>query len=50
MSAVNLANFLMFTISGENTVKCLEGFSGKKKILSVGYRNLSFTCEISEKK
>ena len=24
-----LANFLMFTVSGENTVKCLEGLSRK---------------------
>ena len=27
---VKLANILMFTVSGENTVKCLEGFSLKK--------------------
>ena len=25
--AVKLANFLMFTVSGENTVKRLKGFS-----------------------
>ena len=25
--AVKLANFLLFTVSGENAVKCLEGFS-----------------------
>ena len=25
MFAVELANFLMFTVSEENTVKCLEG-------------------------
>ena len=27
MFAVKLANFLMFTVSEENTVKCLEGSS-----------------------
>ena len=27
--AVKSANFLMFTVSGENTVKCLKGFRGK---------------------
>ena len=27
MFAVKLANCLMFTVSGENTAKCLEGFS-----------------------
>ena len=26
--AVKSANFLMFTVSGENTVKCLKGFRG----------------------
>ena len=29
MFGVKLANFLMFTVSEENTVKCLEGFSWK---------------------
>ncbi len=29
MFAVTLANFLMFTVSGKNTVKCLEGFHEK---------------------
>ena len=28
MFAVKLANFLMFTVSEENTVKCLEGSTG----------------------
>ena len=27
--AVKSANFLMFTVSGENTVKCLKGFRAK---------------------
>ena len=27
MFAVKFANFLMFTVSEENTVKCLEGFT-----------------------
>ena len=29
MFAVKLVNFSMFTVSGENTVKCLKGFSWK---------------------
>ena len=48
MSAINLANFLMFTVSGENTVKCLEGFSWKKSYLYT-IKNKCFTCEICEK-
>ena len=31
MFAVQLANFLMLTVSGENTIKCLEGLRKKKK-------------------
>ena len=33
MFAVKLANFLMFTVSGENTFKCLESFSRKTHCL-----------------
>ena len=33
--AVGLANFLMFTVSGENTMKCLQGFFSEKPIGSV---------------
>ena len=34
----------MFTVSGENTVKCLEGF--RKKIVSVHRKNIYFTHEL----
>ena len=35
--AVGLANFLMFTVSGENTMKCLQVFFSEKPIGSVIY-------------
>ena len=43
MFAVKLANFLMFTVSEENTVKCLEGSSdifGNGRTPSLVFRNL----------
>ena len=43
MFAVKLANFLMFTVSEENTVKCFEGSSdifGNGRISSLVFRNL----------
>ena len=43
MFAVKLANFLMFTVSEENTVKCLEGSSdifGNGRTSSLVFRNL----------
>ena len=43
MFAVKLANFLMFTVSEENTVKCLEGSSnifGNGRTSSLVLRNL----------
>ena len=33
--AVELANFLMFIVSGENTDKFLEGFSCKNRICTL---------------
>ena len=41
--AVKLANFLMFTVSEENTVKCLEGSSdifGNSRTSSLVFGNL----------
>ena len=38
--------FLMFTISGENTVPCLEAFG--EKTVSVHRKNISFTYEHNE--
>ena len=45
MFAVKLANFLMFTVSEENTVKCLKGSSdifgnGRTSSLAFGDRQL----------
>ena len=43
MFAVKLANFLMFTVSEESTVKCLEGSSdifGNGRTSSLVFRNL----------
>ena len=43
MFAVKLANFLMFTVSEENTVKCLEGSSdifGNSRTSSLVFGNL----------
>ena len=43
MFAVKLANFLMFTVSEENTVKCLEGSSdifGSGRTSSLVFGNL----------
>ena len=43
MFAVKLVNFLMFTVSEENTVKCFEGSSdifGNGRISSLVFRNL----------
>ena len=36
--AVKLVNFLMFTLSRENTVKCLEGF--REKLASDHCKNM----------
>ena len=41
------ANFLMFTLSGENTVKCLESF--REKIVSVHRKNIFFIHEYNDK-
>ena len=43
MFAVKLANFLMFTVSEESTVKCLEGSSdifGNGRTLLLVFENL----------
>ena len=43
MFAVKLVNFLMFTVSEENIVKCLEGFSdifSNGRTSSLVFRNL----------
>ena len=43
MFAVKLVNFFMFTVSEENTVKCLEGSSnilGNGRTSSLVFRNL----------
>ena len=43
MIAVKLANFLMFTVSEDNTVKCLEGSSdifGNGRTSSLVFRKL----------
>ena len=43
MFAAKLANFLMFTVSNENTVKCLEGSSdifGNGRTPSLVFGNL----------
>ena len=42
-----MANFLMFTVSEENTVKCLEGSSdifGNGRTSSLVFRNLRQYC------
>ena len=46
MFAVQFANFLMFTISGENAIPCLEAFG--EKTVSVHRKNISFTYEHNE--
>ena len=49
MFAVKLANFLMFTVSEENTVKCFEGSSdifGNGRISSLVFRNLRQSSRI----
>ena len=40
MFAVQFANFLMFTISGENAIPCLEAFG--EKTVSVHRKNILF--------
>ena len=47
--AVKLANFLMFTVSEENTVKCLKGSSdifGNGRTSSLAFGNRQLPSEI----
>ena len=37
----------MFTVSGESTFKCLEGFFGER-IVSRHYKNITLQCEIND--